>query len=155
MEPQKRSLSSQRPKPSAVFDRSIDRDRLVAALSGLFGVLGLVLASVGLYGIMAQSVAARAPEIGIRVALGAPAGQVQGIVLREALTLVAAGVSIGLPLSIAFAQCMGDLLYGIRPWDPGSLLGAAGLMAIVAAAAAWLPARRASRIDPMVVLRQG
>jgi putative ABC transport system permease protein len=140
---------------STVFDRSIDRDRLVAALSGLFGVLGLVLAAVGLYGIMAQSVAARAAEIGIRMALGAPAGQVQGMVLREALTLVAAGVSIGLPLSIAFAQFMGDLLFGVRTWDPGSLLGAAGLMALVAAAAAWLPARRASRIDPMSVLRQG
>ena len=140
---------------NAVFDRSIDRDRLVAALSGLFGVLGLILASVGLYGIMAQSVAARAAEIGIRMALGAPAGQVQSLVLREALTLVAAGVSIGLPLSIAFAQFMGDLLYGIRPWDPGSLLSAAALMAIVAAAAAWLPARRASKIDPMAVLRQG
>jgi len=140
---------------NTVFDRSIDRDRLVAALSGLFGLLGLALASVGLYGIMAQSVAARAGEIGIRMALGAHAGQVQGMVLREALTLVGAGVLFGLPLSIAFAQFMGDLLYGIRPWDPGALLSAAGLMAIVAAAAAWLPARRASRIDPMAVLRQG
>jgi predicted permease len=140
---------------NAVFDRSIERDRLVAALSGLFGLLGLALASVGLYGVMTQSVAARTGEIGIRMALGAHSGQVEGMVLREALALVAVGVSIGLPLSIAFARFMGDLLYGIRPWDPSALLGAAGLMAIVGAAAAWLPARRASRIDPTAVLRQG
>lgn len=89
------------------------------------------------------------------LALGAHAGQVQGIVLREALSLVAAGVLIGFALSIAFAQFMGDLLFGIRPWDPATLLSAAALMALVAAAAAWLPARRASRIDPMAVLRQG
>jgi putative ABC transport system permease protein len=140
---------------NAVFDRSLERDRLVAALSGLFGFLGLALASIGLYGVMAQSVAAQAGEIGIRMALGAHAGQVQGMVLREALALVAAGVCVGLPLSIGFAQFMGGLLYGVRPWDPRVLAGAAGLMAVAGMAAAWLPARRASKIDPMAVLRQG
>lgn len=120
----------------------------------VFGLLGLALASVGLYGVMAQSVAARTGELGIRMALGAHASQVQGMVLREALALVFAGVLIGLPLSIAFARFMGDLLYGVRPWDPGALLIAAGLMALVAAAAAWIPARRASQIDPLAVLRQ-
>jgi len=149
-----RGLDAQFRPFNQVFDRSIEKDRLVAALSGLFGLLGLALASVGLYGVMAQSVTARTGELGIRMALGAHASQVQGMVLREALALVFAGVLIGLPLSIAFARFMGDLLYGVRPWDPGALFIAAGLMAIVAAAAAWIPARRASRIDPLAVLRQ-
>jgi len=139
----------------AVFERSLQRDRMVAVLSGIFGLLGLMLASVGLYGVMSQSVAARSGEIGIRMALGAHAGAVQGMVLREALLLVGAGVVMGLPLAIVFARLMGDLLYGIRPWDPGALLGAAGLMALVGAASAWVPALRASRIDPIVTLRNG
>jgi len=140
---------------NAVFDRSLQRDRLVAILSGLFGLFGLVLAAVGLYGVMAQSVAAKTGEIGIRMALGAKASQVQGMVLREALLVVGAGIAIGLPLSMGFTRVMGDLLFGVHPWDPGALLISIGLMAAAGGVSAWLPARKASKIDPMAVLRRG
>jgi putative ABC transport system permease protein len=139
----------------AVFERSLQRDKMVAVLSGLFGALGLVLACIGLYGVMSQSVVARTSEIGIRMTLGARAGQVQRMVLSEALLLIVLGGLTGVPLAFAAVRLTGGLLFGVRPSDPQILLGAFLLMALVGVISAWLPARRASRIDPSVALRDG
>jgi predicted permease len=137
-----------------VFDRALKRDRMVALLSGLFGALGVVLACIGLYGIVSQSVTARTAEIGIRMTLGARWWQVEWMVLRETLAPVAAGIVIGMPLALAAAQLLNGLLFGLTPFDPGSFAGTAVLLVVVGVASAWIPARRASRIAPLVALRQ-
>ncbi len=136
-----------------VLRRALQRDRMVTLLSAVFGLLGLVLACVGLYGVMSQSVAARTSEIGIRMTLGAHAGEVQGMILREALLLIALGVAVGVPLALASLRITGGLLFGVRIYDPQVLVGSVLLMGLVGAASAWLPARRASRIDPSAALR--
>ena len=138
-----------------VFERSLQKDRMVALLSGLFGALGMVLACIGLYGVMSQSVVARTSEIGIRMTLGAQASQVQRMVLSEALVLIVLGALTGVPLAFAVVRLTGGLLFGVRPSDPQILLGAFSLMVLVGVISAWLPARRASRIDPSVALRDG
>ncbi len=137
-----------------VFDRALQRDRMVALLSGLFGLLGVVLAFIGLYGIVAQSVTVRTAEIGIRMTLGARWWQVEWMVLRETLAPVAAGILIGMPLALAAAQLATGLLFGLTPFDPRAIAGTAGLLVAVGAASAWVPARRASRIAPLAALRQ-
>jgi len=132
---------------------SLLRERLLATLSGFFGGLALLLACLGLYGLMAYAVARRTAEIGIRMALGAPRDRIVWLVLRGMLSLVTAGILLGVPLSLWAARYANTLLFGVGSADPAVLaISIAALMA-VAALAAYLPARRASRVDPMVALR--
>jgi len=131
------------------------RERLVAMLAGFFGGLALLLAAIGLYGITSYGVSRRRTEIGIRMALGADAAAVVRLVLSRAALLVGLGVVIGAGLSLWASSFVASLLYGLTPRDPITLLGAAATLAIVGAFAAWLPARRAARIDPIEVLREG
>jgi len=132
---------------------SMLRDRLMAMLSGFFGVLALVLATIGLYGILSYAVASRTNEIGIRMALGANTREVVKLILREALTLVAIGIVAGLPAVFVVARFAETLLFDLSATDPASLVMAGALMLGVAIIAAYLPARRAMRIDPLVALR--
>ena len=120
---------------------------------GLFAGLGLVLAAVGLYGVLAFLVGERTVEIGVRMALGAEPGQVVGLVVRQGLGMTAAGVVVGLATALLAAHSLRSLLFGVSPLDPLTLAAACAALAIVGAAACYLPARRAARVDPMVALR--
>jgi len=135
------------------IDESVSRERLVALLSSFFGLFALLLASLGLYGVMSYAVARRTREMGIRLALGASAGSVRWLVLREALLVLVAGIAIGLPASLGAARLAEGLLFGLTPTDPLTIVLATLLMTAIATLAAYLPARRASRLDPMVALR--
>jgi len=136
------------------MDAALVRERLVATLSSLFGVAALLLACVGLYGLLAFAVVQRTGEVGIRMALGAARGDVLWMVLREAIALALAGVAIGIPSALALGHWAAGLLFQLKPTDPLTLLAASLLLVFVAAVASYLPARRASRIDPMTALRQ-
>jgi len=129
------------------------RERVMAWLSGFFGALAVLLATIGLYGVMAYTVVRRRNEIGIRMALGASRQQVLSLVMKEAAILVAVGVAIGTACSLALARTAATLLFGLRADDPLTFTGAAVLLATVAALGSFLPARRASRLDPMIALR--
>jgi putative ABC transport system permease protein len=129
------------------------RERLMATLSGLFGGLAAVLATVGLYGVISYMVVRRTNEIGIRMALGADRGMILSLIMREAGTLLAFGVTIGIVLALAGARAASSLLFGLKPHDPMTLMFAVGALTAVAAIASFLPAKRASRLDPMVALR--
>jgi predicted permease len=129
------------------------RERLMALLSGFFGALAALLAMIGLYGVISYIIAMRRNEIGIRMALGASRQNVVGIVLRQTLGLLALGIGIGLLLTVAATSGARSLLYGLRPTDPLSLIGAALFLAVVALAASFWPAYRATRFDPMKALR--
>jgi len=133
---------------------SLTQERLLAILSGFFGALAVLLATLGLYGLMSYTVARRAREIGIRMALGASRAGVHGMVLGEVARLVGLGVTIGVLGSLAAAGLIAGFLYGVRPLDPASLASATALLLVVALLAGLLPARRASRVDPLVVLRE-
>jgi ABC-type antimicrobial peptide transport system permease subunit len=113
----------------------------------------MLLAAVGLYGVMAYSVAQRTSEIGVRMALGAEKANVILLILREAAALVLVGVAVGVPLALALGRFVASLLFNLTPSDPATLLGAAAILAGAALAAAYLPARRAAGVDPMVALR--
>jgi predicted permease len=134
--------------------RSLVQQKLVARLAGFFGGLALVLACIGLYGVMSYGVARRTNEIGIRMALGARGQNVLWLVLREALTLVVIGLVVGVLASLVVSKTAESLLYELKPNDPLTIAGATILLALVAALAGYLPARRASRVDPMVALRE-
>src|ERR1700722_9903929 len=138
---------------SGLVDDSLQTDRFIERLSGAFGVLALVLASIGLYGVMAYTVARRTRDIGIRLALGAEPGNVLRQVLVETLALVLVGVAIGVPVAVGGTFFVRSMLYGLGVADPVALTFAALLLMCVAALAGFLPARRASRVDPMVALR--
>ena len=127
--------------------------RIAAAVAGSLGLVGLLLAAIGIYGVTSYSVARRVREIGIRMALGADEQSVLRLVLRQGLTLTAAGVAIGAAAAAIVAQLIRSLLFGIRPLDPVSFAAAAVLLTLVAALAAVGPARRAARVDPMLALR--
>jgi putative ABC transport system permease protein len=135
-------------------DASIAGERMVALLAGVFGALAVLLACVGLYGVMAYAVARRGGEFGIRMALGADPGRVRRLVLGESLALVAAGAAAGLLLSAAGATLLKRMLFGLDPWDPISFTAAGAILAGTACLASYLPARHASRVDPIVALRQ-
>lgn len=135
------------------LDLSLRTERLVASLSTVFGFLATLLAVIGLYGVMAYTVARRTREIGIRMALGAVQGNVIWMVMREVLLVIAAGVAIGIPLAIGLSQLVRSQLYGLSPHDPITLAAAAIALAIVACLAGFVPAYRASRIDPTRALR--
>jgi predicted permease len=135
------------------LDQTLLRDRLVALLSAGFGLLATLLASVGLYGVMAFVVARRKKELGIRLALGAQPGYVIWMVMREVLLLLAIGLALGIPSAIALGRFVSSQLYGIDPSDPWIAGATVLLLAVVSALAGLIPARRASRIDPILALR--
>ena len=134
-------------------ERRFLQEKVFAQAYTLFGGLALVVASVGLFGVMSYSVARRTNEIGIRMALGAGRHDVLRLVMREAMILVAAGVAIGVGGAIAASRLVSTLLFGLAPTDPMTMAGAMTVMALVSALAGYLPARRASQVDPMVALR--
>jgi ABC-type antimicrobial peptide transport system permease subunit len=125
----------------------------LAKLSGFFAGLALLLACVGLYGVMSYTVAARTREIGVRMALGARRGDVLELVLREAMLLVVAGLAIGIPLALASGRVLHSFLFGLKSTDPLSLIVVVLVLGSVAAVAGFIPARRAARTDPMKALR--
>jgi predicted permease len=139
------------------MDAALIQERLIATLSSFFGIVALLLASIGLYGLLAFAVVQRTSEMGIRMALGARRGDVVRMVMREALLLVVAGIAIGVPAALAGARVassqVSGLLYGLEATDPLTIAEATLLLASVAMIAGYLPARRASRVDPMVALR--
>jgi len=136
-----------------VRDRGISQERLFAALCGALSLLAVLLACIGLYGLMAYNVARRTSEFGIRVALGAQSADIARPILREALLLVGTGLTIGVPAALLLARLIRSQLYGIAPSDPVTLAGAGVLLLSVTVLAAWLPVRRAAKTDPMVALR--
>jgi predicted permease len=128
-------------------------ERLFAALTAGFGVLALALACVGIYGIMAYSVANRRNEIGIRLALGAQPGQVRSMILRESTSLAVTGIVVGVVAALALTRLVKSMLYGIQPYDPATMAGGVLILLAVALAASWIPARRAAGVQPMEALR--
>jgi ABC-type antimicrobial peptide transport system permease subunit len=135
------------------MDDSLVTERLVATLSSSFGFLATILAAIGLYGVMAYSVERRTREIGIRMAIGALTGDVLWLVLKEVLLLLVIGIAVALPSALALTRLVRAQLYGIQPSDPASIALATLGIAVVAALAGYLPARRATRIDPIRALR--
>ncbi|HLK46604.1 MAG TPA: ABC transporter permease [Bryobacteraceae bacterium] len=134
-------------------DDSLAIEKLAASLSTAFGILATLLAGVGVYGVMAFVVARRTREIGIRMALGAMRGNVIWLVMREVLLLAGAGILIGLPVALAGTRLLANLLYGITPNDPGTLVAATLGIAAIAALSGYFPARRATRVDPVFAIR--
>jgi putative ABC transport system permease protein len=141
-------------KPMEFYLRASLAERtFTLALLGLFGVLALMLAAVGIYGVISYSVSLRTREVGIRIALGATRRDVLVMVLGQGLTLIGLGLVAGFAASLALTRFLSSLLYEVRPWDPLTSGAVAVALAAVALAASYLPARRATRVDPMVALR--
>jgi predicted permease len=135
------------------IEANMQMERAFAALTSGFGVLALALACVGIYGIMAYSVAQRINEIGIRLALGAQTQQVRSMILRESTWLSAAGIVVGLAGAVGLTRLVKSMLYGVSPNDPMTLLAGIAILLAVALAASWIPARRAASVQPMTALR--
>jgi len=138
---------------SKVVSGDFQQQNMIATLTTLFGLLGLVLAAVGLYGVMAYTVEQRTNEIGLRMALGADRGDVITMVLRGAFWQIGIGLGIGIPLAILAGKLMKDQLFGVRPWDPVMLVSATVLLALAALVASVVPVRRAAGVEPMQALR--
>jgi predicted permease len=139
---------------AAQVDQSLNRERLLATLSGFFGILALLLAAIGLYGVMSYTVARRRNEIGIRMALGAEQKVILRMVLREVFVLVAVGMAAGFAAAAASTRLIASMLFDLAPGDPATLTVAGTTLLIVAALAGYLPARRAAKLDPMTTLRE-
>jgi ABC-type antimicrobial peptide transport system permease subunit len=139
----------------AQIDETLVSERLLSTLASGLAMLVLALAAIGLYGIVSYAAAARTTEFGIRLALGAPRSRVAAGVIGEAMLPVAAGIAVGLPLALMIARAAQRLLFGVTPADATSYVVGASALTLVAAAAAWLPARRACRLDPADTLRRG
>ncbi len=137
----------------AQMDESLSKERLVATLSGFFGLLALLLACIGVYGLLSNAVTQRTKEIGIRMALGARPSEVFKLVMRETLLLVLIGVTLGLGVAMSTARLISSLLFGVTATDPMTIALAALSLTAVAAFAGYLPARRAARVDPLLALR--
>ncbi len=135
------------------IDEITTNERMFADVAGGFGVLALVLACIGIYGIMAYSVSRRTNEIGIRMALGAQRARVVRMVLGEASWMVLTGVVAGVAGALALGRLVASMLYGLKAWDPATFVGASALLILIALAASWIPARRAAGVDPMRALR--
>jgi ABC-type antimicrobial peptide transport system permease subunit len=138
---------------SQTIDHLLFAERLIARLSSLFGLLALLLACIGLYGLLSCEVARRTREIGIRMALGAQHEQVLRLVVRQGIVLAVIGAVIGSALAIGVTRYLSSLLFGVRPTDPITFTAVTLLLLLVALAACYIPARRAMRVDPMVALR--
>jgi ABC-type antimicrobial peptide transport system permease subunit len=134
--------------------QSLVRERLITALSGVFGALALLLTTVGLYGVISYTVARRTNEIGIRIALGAGRASVIGLVLRETGLILVAGLAGGTLLALAVGRASASLLYGLKSDNPLALITGGAVLTIVAVAASYLPAARAARVNPVVALRE-
>jgi predicted permease len=139
---------------TALIDRLLRTERLLGFVSGAFGLVALTLAAIGLGGVLAYAVARRTNEIGVRMALGAAAGDVIRMVLRDSFWMVGLGVVIGLPCAYIIGRVLKTALFRLEPLDPGTAGLAFGALLAVALLAAWFPARRAARIDPMTALRE-
>jgi putative ABC transport system permease protein len=139
------------------FDQQIGRqmasDRLIASLAEIFGALAALLAAIGIYGLLAYSVTQRTREIGVRMALGADRSQVWRMILTDVSRLLAVGVLAGLPLTYGLSKLINSMLYGVKGFQFVTVIGALVVMICVALAATYLPARRATRVDPLVALR--
>ncbi len=135
------------------IDQSLLNDRIIATLSTAFGALATLLAVIGLYGVMAYTVARRTREIGVRMALGAVAGDVVWLVMREVLALVGSGIALGLVAAWGLSRLVSSQLYGVTASDPATIAGAAAILALVAMLAGYIPARRATRVNPVRALR--
>jgi ABC-type antimicrobial peptide transport system permease subunit len=133
--------------------RATSQRRFLLWLLGAFGAIALVLASLGTYGVIAYGVAQRRGEIGIRLALGAPAGSVQWTVLKRTMLFAAAGVAIGLAAAFVLGRSMTSLLYEVKSTDPATFVAVVFVLIVVAGLSSYLPARRAARVDPLVALR--
>jgi predicted permease len=133
--------------------RSYTGERVIAQLSTFFGLLAIFLSAIGIYGLMSYVVSRRTNEIGIRMALGAERMHVRWLVMREVLVLVAAGIAIGIPAALLSSRLVASMLFGLAATDAASLVCAVAVMLVIAALAGYLPARRASHVDPMVALR--
>jgi len=138
---------------SEQIDKLLFQERLIARLSSLFGVLALLLACIGLYGLLSYEVTRRTQEIGIRMALGARSGDVLRAVVAHGITLVVIGTGVGTAASFAVTRYLGSILFEVKPSDPVTLGGVAAILLVVALAACFVPARRATRIDPLIALR--
>ena len=138
-----------------VIDATATQERLVAMMSGFFGALALLLAGLGLYGIVAHAVSARRTEIGLRMALGAQATGIVRLVFRRVGVLIVAGLALGLAGSWWAARFIAPLLFKVESRDPATFAGTAAVLVAVGVLAAWVPARRAARLDPATVLREG
>jgi len=136
-----------------VVSADFQQQNMIATLTSLFGLLGLALAAVGLYGVMAYTVEQRTNEIGLRMALGADRAHVVKMILRGALWQIGIGLGLGIPLAVLAGKLMKDQLFGVQPWDPRMLAGAAVLLAVAALIASVAPVRRAAGVEPMVALR--
>jgi putative ABC transport system permease protein len=132
----------------------LSRERLLAWLSGFFGVLALVLATVGLYGVVSYITSARRSEIGIRIALGATRRVLIGMILRETALVLLGGSVAGIALSFALSKSISSILYGLAPDDPLSIAGAASLLVVIGLGASAIPAWRSAQLDPNVTLRE-
>jgi len=157
-----RSLTRVDPTASFTFgtfdqfvQATVTQERLVALLSGFFGGLALLLAAVGLYGLVAHAMRARQAEIGLRMALGAAPSSIVRLAFNRVIVLIAAGLALGLAGSFWAARFVGSLLFQLEPRDPVTFAGAAGVLVAVGVLAAWIPARRAARLDPVAALREG
>jgi ABC-type antimicrobial peptide transport system permease subunit len=137
----------------AARDETLRQERMFATLVGALAGVAVLLACIGLYGLLAYNVARRTSEFGIRSALGAQSSDIARSIVREALGLATVGIAIGVPAAIALAQIIRNQLYGVAPSDPLTFISGALLLLVVAALAAWLPARRATKVDPLEALR--
>lgn len=137
-----------------LVDENLVQERLIASISGFFGGLAVLLACMGLYGVMSYAVNCRTKEIGIRMALGASRARILSKILRESMGVVLSGILIGIPPAIAGMRLIQSQLFGVKTADPSTIVGATVLLSAVAMVAGFLPARRASKVDPMVALRQ-
>jgi putative ABC transport system permease protein len=135
------------------MDRLITQRRFNMALLAAFGVLGLVIAAIGIYGVMAYTVSQRTREIGVRLALGATERSIVGAVLGRGLRLTAIGVAIGVTIALALSRLIVGMLYGVTAIDPATFVLVPPLLFAIAALACYIPARRATRVDPVVALR--
>lgn len=137
----------------AQHERALTRERLMATLATIFGAAALFLVAIGLYGAIAQWAVQRTREIGVRMALGATVAGVRWLVMRQVLVLVAVAAAVGVPAAVAAGHLLRSVLFGIEPTDPVTVIGAMVTLLLVAALAAFLPARRASRMVPIAALR--
>jgi len=136
-----------------LVSNSISRPRLYAVLLGIFAAVATVLAAVGMYGVMAYAVAQRTREIGIRIALGAERADVMRLVVRKGLVLTGVGLAIGLVAATVATRYLESFLFGLTPLDPSTFVGVSLIFALIAMLASYIPARRATNVDPLVALR--